>query len=166
MKDSRKSMKPYLVSNWIQLYWIIQPPPMIDDFGFTTLMYNIMLGLSIIFVIVLIIIIGWVLTRMYSFSKSTPRDDAVGHKKQKLGSKLVNVVCIGIFIFLLTVGGIVGLTSPAGAVLPLFLAMVWGWWYLMYKVSWDWAIWPVQVYRYLRRRKKVTDKEAKKVNQQ
>ncbi len=154
-------MMPYLVSNWIQLCSIIQPLPLIDDFGFTTLMYTITLVLSTIFVLVLIIIIGWVLKRMYSFSKSTRREDVANKNKQKLASKLVNMVCIGIFIFLLTVAGIVSLTSPAGAVLPLFLAMVWGWWYLMYKASWDWAIWPIQVYRYFQRRKKVTEKVAK-----
>ncbi len=70
--------------------------------------------------------------------------------------KRVEIVCIGIFVFFLVVAGVVSLTSLAGAVLPLFMAIVWGWCYARHKIAGDKAFWPI------RGKKKETEKDTKK----
>ena len=67
-------MMLYLVCVWMLFLSMIQPPPFIDNLGYTTWIYTITLGFSIILVITLTIIVGWLLTRMYPSPKLTRRD--------------------------------------------------------------------------------------------
>ncbi|MFX1539337.1 MAG: hypothetical protein ACFFBX_00965 [Promethearchaeota archaeon] len=51
--------------------------------------------------------------------------------------KRADVVGVGILVFFLTGAGFVSISSPAGAVLPLFMAIVWGWCYARHKIAGD-----------------------------
>ncbi|MFX1563875.1 MAG: hypothetical protein ACFFDP_11290, partial [Promethearchaeota archaeon] len=69
--------------------------------------------------------------------------------------KLVDIVAAAILVSILLIAGLVSLTSLSGAVLPLFVAMVFGWAYVRCKLSegvaGERAHWPI------RRKKKAED---------
>ena len=66
-----------------------------------------------------------------------------------------DIAGVGIFVIILVFAGVVSLINIAGAVGPLFLAMVWGWAYVRCKLAGDKAFWPI------RKRKKETDEDTK-----
>ncbi|MHA2314687.1 MAG: hypothetical protein ACXACF_05310 [Candidatus Hermodarchaeia archaeon] len=70
----------------------------------------------------------------------------------------VDQVGVGILVILLVFAGVISLINIAGAVAPLFLAIVWGWAYARCKIAGDKAFWPI------RKGKKETDEELKEGN--
>ncbi len=111
----------YQVGGWMLLCSMIQPPPFIDDFELTALMYNFLLGFSIILVIALTIIVGWLLKRIYPSPKLTGRDYAA------------LTAFIGIVFF-----ACAPYCTPLASHSPLvaYLAAVFGCWYLACRSPW------------------------------
>lgn len=66
-----------------------------------------------------------------------------------------DIVGVGVLVIILVFAGVISLINIAGAVGPLFVAIVWGWCYARHKIAGDKAFWPI------RKRKKETDEDTK-----